>query len=110
MADVREMIARGIADDPPAVASDPGVIRRGFNAELDELHDITQAGAADYCVDGRARAEADWDWFAEDSLQPDFRFLYRDFEAEFAFGAGGLRAEADFGECGAVYFYGIEGA
>jgi DNA mismatch repair protein MutS len=44
MADVREMIARGIADDPPAVASDPGVIRRGFNAELDELHDITRQG------------------------------------------------------------------
>jgi DNA mismatch repair protein MutS len=44
MADVREMIARGIADDPPAVASDPGVIRRGFNAELDELHDITKQG------------------------------------------------------------------
>jgi DNA mismatch repair protein MutS len=44
MADVREIIARGIADDPPAVASDPGVIRRGFNAELDELHDITKQG------------------------------------------------------------------
>jgi DNA mismatch repair protein MutS len=44
MADVRAMIARGIADDPPAVASDPGVIRRGFNAELDELHDITKQG------------------------------------------------------------------
>jgi DNA mismatch repair protein MutS len=44
MADVREMIARGIADDSPAVASDPGVIRRGFNAELDELHDITKQG------------------------------------------------------------------
>src|ERR1700691_1960493 len=44
MADVRELIARGIADDPPALASDPGVIRRAFNAELDELHDITKRG------------------------------------------------------------------
>ncbi len=44
MADVRDMIARGIADDPPALPSDPGVIRRGFNAELDELHDITRQG------------------------------------------------------------------
>jgi DNA mismatch repair protein MutS len=44
MADVQEMIARGIADDPPALPSDPGVIRRGFNAELDELHDITRQG------------------------------------------------------------------
>jgi DNA mismatch repair protein MutS len=44
MADVRDMIARGIADDPPALPSDPGVIRRGFHAELDELHDITRQG------------------------------------------------------------------
>jgi DNA mismatch repair protein MutS len=44
MADVRETIARGIADDPPAMVNDPGVIRRGFNAELDELRDITKLG------------------------------------------------------------------
>ena len=44
MADVRDVIARGIAEDPPATSSDPGVIRRGFNAELDELRDITTRG------------------------------------------------------------------
>ncbi len=44
MADVRDLIARGIADDPPAVANDAGVIRRGFNAELDELRDIMKQG------------------------------------------------------------------
>jgi DNA mismatch repair protein MutS len=44
MADVRETIARGIADDPPALPSDPGVIRRGYDAELDELRDITKKG------------------------------------------------------------------
>ncbi len=44
LADVRDKIARGIADDPPAMASDPGIIRRGFNAELDELRDITTRG------------------------------------------------------------------
>jgi DNA mismatch repair protein MutS len=44
MADVRKLIALGIADDPPATASDPGVIRRGFNAELDELREITTRG------------------------------------------------------------------
>src|SRR5260370_28503164 len=42
MADVRETVARGIADDPPALPSDPGVIRRGYDAELDELRDITK--------------------------------------------------------------------
>src|SRR5277367_359244 len=44
LADIRDTIARGIADDPPAIASDPGVIRRGFHAELDELRDILKQG------------------------------------------------------------------
>jgi DNA mismatch repair protein MutS len=44
MADVREMIAHGIADDPPAIPNEAGVIRRGFNAELDELRDIMKQG------------------------------------------------------------------
>ncbi len=44
LADVRDIIARGIADDAPALPSDPGVIRRGFHAELDELRDILKQG------------------------------------------------------------------
>jgi DNA mismatch repair protein MutS len=42
MTDVLESIAAGISDDPPALPGDPGVIRRGFHAELDELRDITK--------------------------------------------------------------------
>jgi DNA mismatch repair protein MutS len=44
LADVRDIIARAIADDPPALPSDPGVIRRGFNPELDELRAILTDG------------------------------------------------------------------
>jgi DNA mismatch repair protein MutS len=44
LTDVREMIARGIADDPPAMPNEAGIIRRGFNAELDELRDIMKQG------------------------------------------------------------------
>jgi DNA mismatch repair protein MutS len=44
MTDVRDAIARGIADDPPAMANEAGVIRRGFHAELDELRDIMKTG------------------------------------------------------------------
>ena len=43
-ADVRGAIARSIADDPPALASDPGIIRPGFDPELDELREITRHG------------------------------------------------------------------
>jgi DNA mismatch repair protein MutS len=44
LGDVRDLIARGIADDPPALASDAGVIRKGFDGELDELRAILTDG------------------------------------------------------------------
>jgi len=42
LADVRSRIEHAIADDPPAQANEPGVIRRGYNAELDELRELSQ--------------------------------------------------------------------
>ncbi len=42
LSDVRERIESALADDPPALASDPGVIRRGYNEELDELRELSQ--------------------------------------------------------------------
>jgi DNA mismatch repair protein MutS len=42
LADVRERLERAIADEPPALASDPGMIRSGYHAELDELRDLSQ--------------------------------------------------------------------
>jgi len=42
LADVRERIQRAIADDPPAQVTDPGVIRRGYDPELDELRELSQ--------------------------------------------------------------------
>ena len=35
--EVSQLIAQAIADDPPALATSPGVIRRGFSAELDQV-------------------------------------------------------------------------
>jgi DNA mismatch repair protein MutS len=40
--DVRERLDRAIADEPPALATDPGVIRTGYHAELDELRNLSQ--------------------------------------------------------------------
>ncbi len=42
LADVRERIESALADDPPALASDPGVIRRGYDKELDDLRELSQ--------------------------------------------------------------------
>jgi len=44
LGDLRGLIARGIAEDPPAVAHDAGVIRKGFDAELDEIRSILTDG------------------------------------------------------------------
>jgi DNA mismatch repair protein MutS len=42
LADVRELLEKAIADEPPALATDPGVIRAGYSAELDELRNLSQ--------------------------------------------------------------------
>jgi DNA mismatch repair protein MutS len=44
LADVAELIQTAVADNPPASASDPGIIRSGYSAELDELRSIRQSG------------------------------------------------------------------
>jgi DNA mismatch repair protein MutS len=42
LADVRELLEKAIADEPPALAAEPGVIRTGYSAELDELRNLSQ--------------------------------------------------------------------
>jgi DNA mismatch repair protein MutS len=42
LSDVRERLERAIADEPPALASDPGIIRGGYHAELDDLRNLSQ--------------------------------------------------------------------
>jgi DNA mismatch repair protein MutS len=39
--DIRELIGKSIADDPPATLTDGGYIRAGYNAELDELRGLS---------------------------------------------------------------------
>jgi DNA mismatch repair protein MutS len=42
LTDVRERLERAIADEPPALATDPGIIRSGYDGELDELRNLSQ--------------------------------------------------------------------
>jgi DNA mismatch repair protein MutS len=42
LADVRERLERAIADEPPALATDPGIIRNLYHPELDELRSLSQ--------------------------------------------------------------------
>ena len=42
--DVRSLIAEAIAEEPPAGVNEPGMIRDGFNPELDELRHLAHSG------------------------------------------------------------------
>jgi DNA mismatch repair protein MutS len=42
--DVRALLAEAIADDPPATATEAGMIRDGYHAELDELRNLAHSG------------------------------------------------------------------
>jgi DNA mismatch repair protein MutS len=44
MDDIVALIEGAISDDPPASASDPGIIRAGYSQELDELRSIRHSG------------------------------------------------------------------
>lgn len=44
MVDIRELIGSGIADDPPAGGNEAGMIREGYDAELDELRNLARSG------------------------------------------------------------------
>jgi DNA mismatch repair protein MutS len=43
LADVRDLISRAIADDPPAQPTEPGIIRSDYDAELDELRGLSKS-------------------------------------------------------------------
>ncbi len=44
LADVRDRIAAALVDEPPALARDGGLIRDGFDADLDEIRAISRGG------------------------------------------------------------------
>jgi DNA mismatch repair protein MutS len=54
LSDVRELLERAIADEPPAALQDGGVIRDGFSDELDELRRVRD-GAVDFIARLQAR-------------------------------------------------------
>lgn len=57
LTDIRSLITQAIADEPPVNISDGGVIRLGYNAELDELRGIRQnAQAIIASIETRERA------------------------------------------------------
>ncbi len=52
--DIVQLVQEAIADDPPTSANDPGIIRAGYSAGLDELRGIRSSGK-EYLVSLEAR-------------------------------------------------------
>ena len=44
MDDIRELLEKAIVDEPPLSVKDGGVIREGFNSEVDELRSLSHGG------------------------------------------------------------------
>ena len=42
LGDARERLEKAVAEEPPTTANDPGIIRSGYNTELDELRNLSQ--------------------------------------------------------------------
>ena len=57
------------------------MIRAGYNAELDELRNLSQHSKQIIAAMEERERKAHRDWVAEDSFQPDFWLLHRDFES-----------------------------
>ena len=59
LSDVRELIARALSDDPPVNFSEGGVVREGFDTELDELRSISRdAKQTIAAIEARERARS----------------------------------------------------
>src|ERR671921_1948435 len=59
LSDVRALIERALSDDPPVNFSEGGVVREGFDAELDELRSISRdAKQTIAAIESRERARS----------------------------------------------------
>ncbi|MBV8857048.1 MAG: DNA mismatch repair protein MutS [Acidobacteria bacterium] len=59
LSDVRELVGRALSDDPPVNFSEGGVVREGFDAELDELRSISRdAKQTIAAIESRERARS----------------------------------------------------
>ncbi len=103
LGDLREKIEQTIIAEPPLTLSDGGVIAAGVDKDLDELRDLSR-NSKQYLAKVELRErERTGIGSLKVKVQFDFWLLHRDFESQPGPRAGGLRAQADAGECGALH-------
>jgi DNA mismatch repair ATPase MutS len=99
-----DLIHRAIREDAPPVITEGGMIREGYDAELDELIRISQDGKGWLAKLEAARSvDATGINSLKGSLQQGFRLLHRGFPHPQRIGARSLCAQTDPGQCGALH-------
>ncbi|MFQ9151939.1 MAG: hypothetical protein ACLR6B_11075 [Blautia sp.] len=73
--DVCSLIDRAIMDDPPLVIKDGGIIKEGYNEEIDRLRKAKTEGKTVACRAGNERTGKDRDQKPEDQIQQSLRLL-----------------------------------
>ena len=58
LADIEELVDRAVSDEPPLTVREGGMIKAGFNSEVDELRSVMQDGAGVVAaIEARQREE-----------------------------------------------------
>ena len=107
--DLRATLDAALVDDPPLSAKEGGLIKPGYNKELDELRDIARGGKEWITRFQAVRDHAHRHQLAESRLQPGLRLLHRDHAHARRQGPRRLSAQADAEERRALHHAGAQG-
>ena len=106
---LQELIGRALVDDPPLSLKDGGIIREGYDAELDELISAFPGGQGLDRPPGGPGAQRHGHQFPQGALQQGLRLLPGGLQGQPAPGAGPLHPQADPGERRALHHRGPQG-
>ncbi len=103
-AEVIDLIEKAIESDPPHTLTEGGLIKKGFNEELDKLKDMTKGNKewiSELEIKERQRT-------GNQIIESRFHFcvwiLHRSIKGESCFRSGGLHQEADAGQLRKVHY------
>lgn len=108
--DVYTLIDSAIVEDPPFSVREGGMIKAGYNAEIDELRFEMTDGKGVIARGGGPGERAHRHQEPEGRLQPGVRVLYRNLPRLLRRGAGALHTQADPRQRRTVHHAGAQGA
>ncbi len=103
MPETIDLIRNAIADDPPAVARNGGVIRTGYHPGLDGIRGVLHSGKGLDCRAPGTGEGSDRYQIPQDRVQPHLRVLHRYYETQHPARPAPVRAQADDCNRGTVH-------